>query len=310
MSIMKKMRSLILFFLPVALLAGTTPDSLKTPPVHTIPYDFEHPDATFELPDSLNEISGLTRTKDGAGLYAVNDEEGKVFRINKTTGVVESSFVFRDAGDYEGIEMAGDRLFVVKSSGTLYEIKNPGQPDQEVIKYKFFLTKENNVEGLAYDPGNNRLLLSCKGVGGVGEAFRMTRSVFAFDLGRRVLLEKPALTVSATGCHHYLGNCGHNEHLDQLKEVFADDDQFKFSPSAIAIHPITDEIYMLSSRGKVLLILNRAGEILHIEKLNKNIHPQPEGLCFDDDGTLYLSNERKKAKTATLHVFRYHGDGQ
>jgi DNA-binding beta-propeller fold protein YncE len=41
-----------------------------------------------------------------------------------------------------------------------------------------------------------------------------------------------------------------------------------------------------------------------LEKLNKKIHSQPEGIVFGKDGTLYISNEGKKEGNGTVSIFR------
>ena len=161
------------------------------------------------------------------------------------------------------------------------------------------------MEGLALDSKNNRLLLSCKGIGGVGDEFKMAKSVYAFDLGSLTMKQEPAIKIQADHCHHFLGICEVHDDLEKLKAFFAAEDEFNLSPSAIAIHPISGEIFIASSRGKVLLVLSPKGEILHIEKLDKKVHPQPEGICFDDDGTLYISNEKKKENRAKIYKFNY-----
>jgi uncharacterized protein YjiK len=295
----------ILLFVSFQLLGDTHTDSSKVRLNHKLGYDFRNPDAEFIMPSGLDEISGLSMSQDKSQLLANNDEEGKIFIVNKSTGAVESEIEFYKEGDYEGLEVVGESIFVVKSTGTIYEIKNLGKPEQEVIKHKFFLSKENDVEGLALDIKNNRLLLSCKGIGGVGDEFRMAKSVYAFDLPSRTLEEKPAIKIQAEHCHHYLGVCETHDNLEKLKAFFAAEDEFNLSPSAIAIHPISGEIFIASSRGKVLLVLDADGKILHIEKLDKKIHPQPEGLCFDSDGTLYMSNEKKKDNPAKIYKFNY-----
>jgi len=43
----------------------------------------------------------------------------------------------------------------------------------------------------------------------------------------------------------------------------------------------------------MLLIMNTAGEIQYLAKLNKKVHRQPEGITFGKDGTLYIANEGK-----------------
>jgi DNA-binding beta-propeller fold protein YncE len=52
------------------------------------------------------------------------------------------------------------------------------------------------------------------------------------------------------------------------------------------------------------MILNSTGEIIGLEKLNKKIHSQPEGIVFGKDGTLYISNEGKKEGNGTVSIFR------
>ena len=60
---------------------------------------------------------------------------------------------------------------------------------------------------------------------------------------------------------------------------------------------------MTSSKGKLIMVLSESGKILHIEKLNKKLIPQPEGLCFDKDGTLWLSSEKKKESPSKIYKY-------
>ena len=69
-----------------------------------------------------------------------------------------------------------------------------------------------------------------------------------------------------------------------------------FRPSAIAIHPLTDEIYITSSVGKLLVVLDREGLISDVHALNPALFRQPEGICFSPEGDLYISNEGKEGK--------------
>ncbi|MBK7408618.1 MAG: SdiA-regulated domain-containing protein [Saprospirales bacterium] len=78
-----------------------------------------------------------------------------------------------------------------------------------------------------------------------------------------------------------------------------------FAPSALAIHPLTGHLYLLSSVGKLLVVLDReTGAIIYVQKLKKSVHPQPEGICFDPDGTMYISNEGKDGN-GLIHKFAY-----
>ncbi|MEZ4981635.1 MAG: SdiA-regulated domain-containing protein [Saprospiraceae bacterium] len=86
-----------------------------------------------------------------------------------------------------------------------------------------------------------------------------------------------------------------------MDKINPDEGGFTFAlPSAIAQHPITEEFYILSSVGKLLMVLSAEGEINYIEKLDKKILPQPEGICFEKNGTMWISSEGKKSGNGTV----------
>ena len=268
-------------------------------------YDLKEPDQAFKLPKQLEEISGLSLSSDGEALVAIQDEDGLLFFINRYTGEVFVEASFWKEGDYEGVEMVNNTAYVVKSSGTIYEVQHPGALDQEVSKYNFFLDQENNVEGLAYDQANNRLLLACKAKAGKEKDFKQKKGIYAFDLESKTLGEEPVYFVRLDSISSYLNTNPSIRKLEKLIEFFNSDEDFSFSPSAIAIHPLTGNIFITSSVGKMLLVLSPQGQIMHIEKLSKKVHRQPEGLCFDASGVLYLSNEGKGEDDAVIYRFNY-----
>ncbi len=273
-----------------------------------IKYNLKEPDQEFDLPDILEEISGLSFDKNFEKLYAVQDEKGIIFIINKTTGEIEKEIEFHKDGDYEGIEVVGDVVYVVKSTGTIYEVKNAGKEDQEKEKYNLFLSRENDVEGLCFDEESNMLLMACKGVPATGESFEVIRYkkvVYGFDIETKEIDSIPIYDVQLDGIHKCLHTSSSIKDTEKLTDHFSyDKKDINFNPSAIAIHPLTKDIYILSSAGKTLIVLNTKGEIIYIERLNKKIHRQPEGIAFDKDGTLYISNEAK-GETAKIYRFDY-----
>jgi DNA-binding beta-propeller fold protein YncE len=76
-----------------------------------------------------------------------------------------------------------------------------------------------------------------------------------------------------------------------------------FAPSAIGVDPVTGQIYLLTTAGPMLVVLDAAADsVLEVVALNRDVHAQPEGLAFDADGSLYISNEGRSTQ-ATLHRF-------
>ncbi len=264
-------------------------------------YNFNNPSATQELPDRLMEISALTM--DGAdGLLAVQDENGSIFSI-KGEDVKET--VFHKDGDYEGIEKVGDDIWIVKNTGTLYQVSGLGTMQQARKKHKNFLDQSYDIEGLCFDKKNNTLLLAAKAGENWDDEFR---GVFRFDLEKEELDSIPYFKISLPAIRDEVKMSATIRKIESFRKFLeGQDGEMTFAPSAIAIHPITDEIYITSSKGKLLLICDRKGDIIHIEKLDKSIHRQPEGLAFSEDGTLYISNEGKDG-IAKIHTLVWKGE--
>ncbi len=269
-------------------------------------YNYDQPVLIGKLPKELDEISGLSVSPAHRNeLLAVQDEEGKIFRINAKTGALLWAIAFWKDGDYEGIEAIGDDIWVVKSTGTLYQVTNPGQPDQAVEKFNSFLTGDNDVEGLAYDARNNRLLLACKRDAKDDGNDKDGRYVYAFDLATRKLSEKPVYAIELEAVKNFLASCEKTTGHEQLCDFFLGRDEYDLAPSAIAVHPLTGQLFITSSVGKVLMVLNADGRIDHLERLDKKFFAQPEGLAFSPDGTLYISTEKKKSEAARVYRLPY-----
>jgi uncharacterized protein YjiK len=249
------------------------------------PYDLSTPSHTIFLPDeALREISGLSPTNEPGIFCAIADERGEVFFIDgRRGGAVKKKILFRDKGDFEGLEWHDGRIYAVKSDGEIFKIdySKGGVPD--VKKYETGLT-HHDIEGLCYDPGRDALLLVCK-----EDPDRDTlRCVMAFDLKTQQLLPNAVYTVKPA-------------EITRLSPNGPDDKDNFFSPSGIAIHPKTNDVYIVSSAKKRLVVLNyQTGELKNVGVLDKKVLPQPEGIAFDLQGNLYLSSEGKKHEALLL----------
>jgi uncharacterized protein YjiK len=266
-----------------------------TVPADTLPYRLDQPDAVLELPGELKEISGLSMAADGSCLTAVNDERGIIFLLDKSSGAIIREISFGDDGDYEGIEILGKDAWIVKSNGTLYQVKDYLGSRPQVVRHKTFLTKAHDVEGLCYLPNRQQLLLACKGVSFSGSDSLLKKAVYAFDLQQLSLAERPVLLLEYDKLDSHLSKAGGKKKKDSAAGSEAKK-ELAFSPSGIAVHPVTGEYYLLSARGNYLLVADATGEVLQVHRLDKEAHAQPEGICFDAAGNLYISNEGKDCK--------------
>lgn len=269
-------------------------------------YNYASPKLVSDLPKELDEISGLSVAPGHRNeLLAIQDEEGKIFRINSKTGGLLWAITFWKDGDYEAVEAVGEDVWVAKSTGTLYHVTNAGKPNQNVDKYNTALSGENDVEGLAYDKAKDRLLLACKKDAKDDGNDKNGRYIYAFDLKTKALSRKPVFSIELEAVKNYLSVCEKTTDHERLCDFFITRDEYDLAPSAIAVHPMTGQLFLTSSVGKVLMVLNPDGRIDYMERLDKKLFPQPEGLAFAEDGTLFISSEKKKAEHARVYRLPY-----
>lgn len=254
-----------------------------------VSYRFEQPDVSVELHDDLAEISALSLFPDGR-LGAVQDERGIVFVMDRTTGEIVERRSFGDNGDYEGIEHVDDRVYVLRSDGTLIEMSGWSGDDTTIRTIETPLRAKNDTEGLAYDAASNRLLIVCKADPGSGLDDGQ-KAVYAFDLGRDVFIEEPVYVIDA----------------DEVED--RTDGKGKFKPSALAVHPSSNALYILSSTSRSMVVLNEDGGIEQVHTLSEDLFEQPEALAFLPDGTLYIASEGGK-DAGMLYAFSLRNGGR
>lgn len=263
------MRLTLLAPLAVALTAAACADRTPAPgpgPTEAVPYRLGAPDAVVDLPVRLQEISGLTVLPSGR-LGAVQDESGVIYEIDPASGNVVNTLPFGNAGDYEGIELTPEAVWVLRSDGDLYRVAQDSTGRVETRKVETALRSRNDTEGLAYDATGGRLLIACKE--DPGEGLEDVRAIYAFDLATETLSAAPVALLDR----------------QQL------DGEASFKPSALAVDPRTGRWFVLSSVEKALAVLDPDGTLVASLPLSAQLFPQPEGIAFDAAGTLFIANE-------------------
>lgn len=262
-------------------------------------YSFENPDELFELSNDLREISGITIFDDDH-LAAIEDERGKIYRLSMSTGEIIEDDRFEDDGDYEDIVRIGNTFYVLRSDGDIFEA--PGWPvkKKDTIKHETILETRHDTEGLAYDALNNRLLIACKEY--AGKDLKGKRAIYAFDLDTKEVDPEPVFLIDLRQIEQKKPDHPLNSAVRRLVSPISNLDGFK--PSAIAIHPITGHLFILSSVRKLLVALSPNGDLEAVWELPEKTSVQPEGLTFLPNGDLFISNEGNGQK-ANLLRFNY-----
>ena len=230
------------------------------------------PLAQWLLPHGLQEVSGLALTRDGR-LLVHDDELGQVWEVDYRRGVLMKRFSLGTAvvkGDFEGITVANDVVFLLASNGRLYEFPEGANGGQ--VPYKVHdtgLKKECEFEGVAFDPAINALLLACKHVydKDVRGALVIYRWSLKGDSGARL----SRLAVPLAG-------------------VIGTNGWTNLEPSDITIDPLTGDYVLVASKEKALIAITPAGVPVFAHPLPAG-HPQPEGVAITKDSILMISDE-------------------
>ena len=233
------------------------------------------PIARWVLPASLREISGLVITKSG-NLLVQGDEVGAIWQLDYRRGILVKQFFLGDKaqhGDFEGITVVNDTLFMLTSNGKIYQFQEGA--DNAHVPFRVFDTGLKNMcefEGIAFDPSINSLLLACKQIS--NEDVRDALVIYRWSLksGSGARLSK--LTVP-------------------LATVIGTNGWKTLHPSDISIDPLTGNYVLVASEEKALIAITPAGAVVFAHPLPA-LHHHPEGVAITEDSILVVSDETEQ----------------
>lgn len=248
-------------------------------------YDFEQPSEVLELDSTLREISGLSAVPgDTSLLSCIQDERGTVYFLQKSTGAIKCAIDFRPTGDFEGIEILDKTAYAIKSDGDIYviDLKDCNKPSTRQTKTR--MGKERDIESLSYLHAQKQVVFITK----EDPKQNSPRGVYGVPidvLGNQAEVEPQLLFQIDPGA---------------LRTKSNTDAKNWFSPSGLAIDEVHQVWWVLSSASKEIAAFQPTGQLIELIALNKALFAQPEGICLDHLGNLYISNESKQDKPATL----------
>lgn len=236
----------------------------------------------WDLPEVLEEVSGIAYMGNNR-MACVQDEDGIIFIYDLDSSSIEKQIEFQGAGDFEAITIVGRTAYVLRSDGTIFEVRNFEGEDKKTTEHKTPITSKYNFEGLGHDPKNNRLLLAIKEKS--GDEYK---PIYAFNLETKQLDKEPVYKI-------YFN--------DPIFEILNKKVSRKtLRPSEITVEPSTGKIYILEGVDPKLLILDPSGNPDKLYPFNLKQFPQAEGLTFGNSGEMYISNEGKKGQGNILQI--------
>ena len=256
-----------------------------------------------ELPSDLKEISGISFLSDEIVL-AIQDELGILYQYSLKDKKILKQLEFGKPDDYEDLVRVNNDVYIVISNGSVIQIKNFQSANPAITKFKTALTKENDIEGLAYEPAKNRLLLATKANG--MDTDEETKEIYAFDLASMKLLSTPAYTIRLDEIESYFKGDALVESSKKFLKALGNRNIDKvFRPSAITVNPQSNQIFVLSSINNLIAVLTPEGKLDKIIQFEGKEHKQPEGLAFTEGRKLFVSNEAGKKGKGNIIELEY-----
>ena len=252
-------------------------------------HDYKSPDGynlnkpfLLKLPVELDEISGVAFYARDSSVFAIGDEFGWLYKIPLTGGKPIQKWKFSSQGDYEDLVMVDKVFYVLQSKGNITAFAFDDH-NQILTQQQDFPASGNEFEILFFDPHLFKLTMICKDC---ETDKKKALTAFYFNLLNKHFDDSSSINVTAIAS-------------------MIGEKKIKFKPSAAAINPVTDEVYILSSVNKLLVITDRKGNPKQTYPIDAALFKQPEGITFTPEGDMIISNESADRGAANLLFFKY-----
>ncbi len=252
-------------------------------------YDLNHPTATHIMPEKLVEISGISWFM--GQIICVEDELGKIYFYDPDKNKVTDDWKFGSDGDYEDIQTIRDKVYVLESDGDLFEIDFSKKRDKRVKKRENKLSRIHDTEGLGYDPYTGNLLIACKESVGLDDEELPGAPIYTYSWSDDLFVVDPFYLVTAKALKSF---------FEANRDYEYEEERIQIKPSAISFNPLDSCYYIVSSVGKLMIVINVNKEIKGTYSIPAELLIQPEGIAFTTYGEMWISSEGKDSKGRIL----------
>lgn len=118
----------------------------------------------------------------------------------------------------------------------------------------------------------------------------ISNSIYTYNISKRKLNEKSLFDISISDIEMFA--IENNIVIPQNKSSNLSESlsQLIFNPTAMTVHPKTNEIYILSSENRSIVVFNQFGEVENLIFLDEKLVSNPKAMTFHPSGDLLISN--------------------
>jgi hypothetical protein len=251
-------------------------------------YDLGNP-VKYDMPAALLEISGISfNNVDNKLIYAEQDEDGNIYYFRPGDKQVKT-VKFGKRGDYEDVAIGNNNAVILRSDGEFHSFPISEVTAGNISSVKKFkgLLPPGEYEGLHFDAFTNKLYALCKQC--AGSKHDKTCDGYILNLAANGSISKSG---------------GFSIDVKKISALAGGKKKMKFHPSALAKNPLTKQWYILSSVNKLLVVADEAFNVQQVYPLSFKF-VQPEGIVFDRQGNLFISNEGGNTGVGNILLFKF-----
>lgn len=256
--------------------------------VHLSPpgYDLNEPFQVV-LNAELNSISGIIYYPKDSSVFATVNNDGLLFKIPLHGNQAIMRWRFDRNSGYGNLELKDSSFFVVINTGDIETIEFKGSAI--VTKRCVFpdsYKNKNEFESLFYDEQHKELVMLSK----TGEEEK-GKVVHAWGFSPESQKYTPDMfSIPLNGLEE--------------KNKKGKEKKIKCLPSAAAINPVTNEIYILSPQNQLLLVADKDGNAKEAYYLDPEIYNNVSGISFTPKGDIIISNSVSESTAPKLLIVK------
>ena len=248
-------------------------------------FDLEHANSIQQLPMGNAPLTHLSMI-DSVNYVCIQSQTGNVVLYNIDSNRVSSPLNFGLLKPFRDVIVVDSSLFLFDDDMSVYRSHAPFD-SMSTVKLV-----DGNTDfksgGICLHAITHRLFI-IKDVP-LNDTENSKRAVYTYNLNKTQFIEEPLFTFDVEDLDAFAEK-------NNVKIGFFKQDEFgdtihglSFIPTAIAVHPKTNEIYILSSVDKTIAVFNQFGELVNMAVLTDRAFSNPSGMTFNALGDLFISN--------------------
>jgi hypothetical protein len=251
-------------------------------------FDLIHPESVMNLPIGVNAFTDFV-IMDSTHLICLDDQIGGVLVYDLTTNNSEGYLPTGIDSKITEVSKIDSTIILVDENMDLHFLLPPYDSTSmitESLKDKSWISS-----GMCLHEQTKRLFFVAETD---IENQIQNYSIYTFNLNHRKLNERALFEIKPEEIEMFAITNNIQLPMNRIDENGDTIQNFSFNPDVIAVHPKTNEIYVLSSLDRSLVVYNQFGQVVNFTKLDEELFSQPKAMTFYPNGDLLLTNSDLK----------------